>query len=80
MNPEGCIENVKKGDAKQRTNTAGQRRKTASQIVTTGLFAAVGREDDVRSDAARDGPAYRYRRRSGRRRQRVEKRKGERQG
>ncbi|KAJ7843288.1 hypothetical protein B0H13DRAFT_1909429 [Mycena leptocephala] len=27
MNPEGCIEGVKKGDAKQRMNTAGQRRK-----------------------------------------------------
>jgi hypothetical protein len=53
MNPEGCIEGVKKGNAKQRMNTAGQRRKTASQIVTTGLFAAVGREDDVRSDARR---------------------------
>jgi hypothetical protein len=51
MNPEGCIEGVKKEDAKQRMNTAGQRRKTASQIV--GLFAAVGREDDVRSDARR---------------------------
>jgi hypothetical protein len=50
MNPEGCIEGVKKGDVEQRTNTVGQRRKTASEIVTTGLCAAVGREDDVRSD------------------------------